>query len=250
MAEYRIDDLARLSGVSQRNIRAYRERHLLEPPRKVGRTALYSDVHLAQVRLISDLLGRGFKSSHIAQFLAGARDGHDLADVLGFREVMFGPWRGGLTDGPTTVTPEHPRRTELPVAADHPAVRRLVELGIATVSPAGAVLVDEEIARLVLSPPGVEHYLRVAVEVCDAAQAGIERLAADVVAALRSRVVGLLGESFLPDPQQLGDVVAVVSDHRDLGGRVVARRLDAALRQQVVAALSEYTASLMAGSAE
>src|SRR5690349_10951820 len=38
LAEYRLDDLARISGVTARNIRAYRERGLLDPPRRVGRS--------------------------------------------------------------------------------------------------------------------------------------------------------------------------------------------------------------------
>ena len=42
LAEYRLEELARVSGVSVRNIRAYRERGLLDPPRRDGRAALYA----------------------------------------------------------------------------------------------------------------------------------------------------------------------------------------------------------------
>ncbi|TFW32217.1 MerR family transcriptional regulator, partial [Pseudomonas fluorescens] len=51
LAEYRLDELAQLSGVNARNIRAYRERGLLDPPRRVGRSAYYDDAHVAQLRL-------------------------------------------------------------------------------------------------------------------------------------------------------------------------------------------------------
>ncbi|CAN5577420.1 hypothetical protein BH09ACT7_BH09ACT7_15980 [soil metagenome] len=88
MAEYRIDELAEASGVNSRNIRAYRERGLLEPPRRVGRTAIYNDDHLAQLQVINRLLARGFNSAHIAGFFQAMRGGHDLADVLGLREVV------------------------------------------------------------------------------------------------------------------------------------------------------------------
>ena len=40
-ASYRIDDLARVSGVTVRNIRAYQERGLLHPPRRAGRVASF-----------------------------------------------------------------------------------------------------------------------------------------------------------------------------------------------------------------
>ena len=90
MAEYRLDELAKASGVSVRNIRAYRERGLLDPPRHEGRSAFYGDRHLDQLRVISDLLRRGFHSAHIAEFFAIVRAGGDLADHLGVRAALFG----------------------------------------------------------------------------------------------------------------------------------------------------------------
>ena len=75
MAEYRIDEVAQVSGVSSRNIRAYRERGLLEPPRRVGRTAIYDDSHVTQLQIINRLLGRGFSSAHIADFFEAVRKG-------------------------------------------------------------------------------------------------------------------------------------------------------------------------------
>lgn len=90
LAEYRLEALAQASGVSVRNIRAYRERGLLDPPRRDGRWAFYGDHHLAQLAVISDLLRRGFHSTHIAEFFATVRDGGDLADHLGVRQAVFG----------------------------------------------------------------------------------------------------------------------------------------------------------------
>jgi DNA-binding transcriptional MerR regulator len=90
LAEYRLEALAQASGVSVRNIRAYRERGLLDPPRHEGRSAFYGDRHLDQLTVISDLLRRGFHSAHIAEFFAVVRDGGDLADHLGVRRAIFG----------------------------------------------------------------------------------------------------------------------------------------------------------------
>lgn len=85
MAEYRLEDLARISGVSARNIRAYRERGLLDSPRRVGRSAYYGERHLDQLTAISQLLAKGFNSAHIAEFFVALRGGRDLADGLGIR---------------------------------------------------------------------------------------------------------------------------------------------------------------------
>ncbi|WP_235849501.1 MerR family transcriptional regulator [Mycolicibacterium doricum] len=51
MVEYRLNELSRISGASTRNIRAYRERGLLDPPRRQGRSAFYTAFHLARVQL-------------------------------------------------------------------------------------------------------------------------------------------------------------------------------------------------------
>ncbi len=94
LAEYRLDDLARISGVSSRNIRAYRERGLLDPPRRQGRSAFYDDYHLSQLKTINQLLRKGFNSAHIAEFFARMREGHDLAAILGFSRRF---WAGAQT---------------------------------------------------------------------------------------------------------------------------------------------------------
>jgi len=91
LAEYRLDDLARISGVSARNIRAYRERGLLDPPRRIGRSAYYDDYHLSQLKTINQLLRRGFNSAHIAEFFASMRQGADLTDILGIQQAVLGP---------------------------------------------------------------------------------------------------------------------------------------------------------------
>lgn len=86
MTEYRIDDLARASGTTTRNIRGYQERGLLPRPLRRGRVAIYTERHLANLRAISKLLNSGFTLKHIATFLTDptARVGEvlDLAELL------------------------------------------------------------------------------------------------------------------------------------------------------------------------
>lgn len=86
LPDYRLGELSRVSGVSTRNIRAYRERGLLDPPRRAGRAAMYDDHHLAQLQTISQLLRRGFTSAHIAEFFEVVRRGGDLVEFLGLRQ--------------------------------------------------------------------------------------------------------------------------------------------------------------------
>ncbi|WP_132992856.1 MerR family transcriptional regulator [Gordonia zhaorongruii] len=92
MTEYRIDDLAAAAGTTTRNVRGYQDRGLIARPVRRGRIAIYTDEHLRRLRIINDLLTRGFTMTHIADFFDRLERGDDLAEVLGLREIMSARW--------------------------------------------------------------------------------------------------------------------------------------------------------------
>lgn len=102
MAEYRIDDLARTAGTTVRNVRAYQERGLLQPPRRAGRVALYDDAHLARLRLILRLLDRGATLQLIGDLVDAWHEGHNIADLLGLEAALLAP---GAEEPGEIVTP-------------------------------------------------------------------------------------------------------------------------------------------------
>ncbi|GGT37598.1 MerR family transcriptional regulator [Streptomyces chromofuscus] len=81
--EYRMEELARLAGITVRTLRFYRERKLLPPPRREGRIAWYDDHHLARLRTISALLERGHTLNGIAELAEAFDHGRDVADLIG-----------------------------------------------------------------------------------------------------------------------------------------------------------------------
>ncbi|GAA3158097.1 MerR family transcriptional regulator [Streptomyces rameus] len=81
--EYRMEELARLAGITVRTLRFYRERKLLPPPRREGRIAWYDDHHLARLRTIAALLERGHTLNGIAELAEAFDHGRDVADLLG-----------------------------------------------------------------------------------------------------------------------------------------------------------------------
>lgn len=81
--EYRMEELARLAGITVRTLRFYRERKLIPPPRREGRIAWYDDHHLARLRTISALLERGHTLNGIAELAEALDQGRDVADLLG-----------------------------------------------------------------------------------------------------------------------------------------------------------------------
>ena len=151
-----MDDLARISGVSARNIRAYRERGLLDPPRRVGRSAYYDDYHLSQLKTINQLLRRGFNSAHIAEFFASMRQGADLADILGIQRAILGPRPDEAPEAP--VGP-----SDRPVVGIDPEcdeARKLIDYGLAGLVDGGVVLNDRTMGAIVARTPDPLLYVR------------------------------------------------------------------------------------------
>ena len=64
-----IDELARESGMTARNIRAHQSRGLLPAPVVRARTGYYGAEHLARIRLIQDMQAQGFNLKSIERLL-------------------------------------------------------------------------------------------------------------------------------------------------------------------------------------
>ena len=120
-----IDELARRTGMTVRNIRAHQSRGLLPPPDVRGRTGYYGDEHAARIELIRDLQADGLNLEAIRRLLDGL-DGSST-EVLDFTRALRAPF--AATD---------------PDAVLQHAGRELARLGVA---PATALAVLEELRR-------------------------------------------------------------------------------------------------------
>ncbi|MFD8543511.1 MerR family transcriptional regulator [Streptomyces sp. NPDC059649] len=125
-AEYRIDDLAHLSGATVRTIRAYQDRGLLPRPERRGRANVYGDAHLARLRQIADLLDRGYTLASIKELLHAWDAGLDLGGVLGLVAEIDGPW----TDEEASRISRADLDAAFGGASDEAAVAEAVELGV------------------------------------------------------------------------------------------------------------------------
>ncbi|HEX5360839.1 MAG TPA: MerR family transcriptional regulator [Fluviicoccus sp.] len=90
--EFTIDDLARAAGTTVRNVRAYQDKGILPPPERRGRTGIYTDAHLARLRVIGQLLARGYSIANISELIAAWESGHDLRQLLGLENAITSPW--------------------------------------------------------------------------------------------------------------------------------------------------------------
>lgn len=90
--EYSIDELARTTGMTVRNIRAYQDRGLLPPPVRRGRKGIYNEDHLSRLRIIARLLDRGYTLSNIDELVATWEQGRDIGEILGLESAVSSPF--------------------------------------------------------------------------------------------------------------------------------------------------------------
>src|SRR5438067_13604196 len=83
-----IDELARRTGMTVRNIRAHQSRGLLPPPEIEGRTGYYGPEHVARLELIAEMQADGFNLQAIKRLLENTA-GSD-SEVLGFKRALLG----------------------------------------------------------------------------------------------------------------------------------------------------------------
>ena len=91
-SEFSVDELARAAGTTVRNVRAYQDRGLLDPPERRGRTGIYTPSHLSRLRIIGQLLDRGYTLASIGELFAALEQGHDLAELIGLENAVSSPW--------------------------------------------------------------------------------------------------------------------------------------------------------------
>jgi DNA-binding transcriptional MerR regulator len=120
-AELTIDELARASGMSVRNIREHQARGLLQPPEVRARIGYYGTEHLERLRLITELQSEGFNLKGIKRLI---EDAHGVTDRLAaVRRAVIEPFE---TEQPQVFSVEELQERFGP---DNDATERAVKLG-------------------------------------------------------------------------------------------------------------------------
>jgi DNA-binding transcriptional MerR regulator len=94
---YTIDQLAQVTGMTVRNIRAHQSRGLLPPPEVRGRTGFYGPEHVARIQLIVDMQADGFNLGAIARLLESTPPG-TAGSQLTFTHALREPWEDEQTE--------------------------------------------------------------------------------------------------------------------------------------------------------
>ena len=216
-----MEELAAAAGIPPRTVRFYRERKLLPPPRREGRIAWYDEHHLARLRTITGLLARGHTLGGIAQLLAAAESGRDVAEVLGLDAALATPWS---EESPLRLTPE--------ALADYFADQATAD-NLATALDIGYLAVDGDdlvhISRRLLEASSA--LVGEGIPLADVLAAGrAMRTRLDSLAAL---FIDLARAHVLPDTD-LGEAIARLRPLvRDIVEAELALAMDRALREEL-----------------
>jgi DNA-binding transcriptional MerR regulator len=91
-AEFSVEELARAARTTVRNVRAYQDRGLIPPPERSGRVGVYNEAHLSRLRIIGQMLERGYTLTSIGELLEAWERGSDLAGLFGLESAVSSPW--------------------------------------------------------------------------------------------------------------------------------------------------------------
>ena len=86
-----IDELARETGMTVRNIRSHATRGLLPPPEVRARTGYYGPEHVARLQLIQELQANGYNLAAIKHLLSRTQEG-SAGEVLGLARALLAPF--------------------------------------------------------------------------------------------------------------------------------------------------------------
>jgi DNA-binding transcriptional MerR regulator len=237
VAEYRIDDLARAAGMTTRNVRAYQDRGLLPAPRRAGRVALYGDAHLARLKLIGSMLGRGYTTAHIAEMLSAWEHGKDLADVLGVEQALVKPWGA---DQPTAMAVAEVRE----LAGDQAAFDWLVRLGIVSVHGSTATVTRPKLLESFAETRGYGLAMETVLDLHERVQAPIDAIARQLVRATAQHFAAVKGPDWVPEADELGELITRLGRFRQLAMSSVADTLATSIEQAMGEVLGDYVAHL------
>ncbi|MCW2787005.1 MAG: putative transcription regulator protein [Marmoricola sp.] len=245
---YRIDDLARASNVTVRNIRAYQERGLLHPPRREGRVAIFDDSHLSRLKIITSMLERGYTSGHITEMLTAWEGGSDLADVLGLEKALVQP---RLEDAPVTMTLAEVRA----LAVDKEALQRYIDVGLVEIKGAKARVKRPELLRAFGEMRGFGMPTDALVKLHSEVSMAVD----DISRALVNEAVRQVGDRFLTTPgpaaaeptsAEVGELVGTLTRFRELAMSTVIGTLSESMERTIEDLLADYLALSLPGSSE
>lgn len=238
--EYTIDELAREGRSTVRNVRAYQDRGLLPPPERRGRTGWYSEDHLARLRLISNLLARGYSLGNIGELIEALERGQNLSDILGLERAISSPWSD---EEPRVFTMAQLARMFGPVLKPK-TLRQVVQMGLlepqGTRFRAPSPKVLQAGAELSRAGMPLDDLL----SVLGGMRANVQRVADEMVQMV-ARLLDHYGEGELPPPEEVPQLAEIIWRLRPLAMMAIEAEVSRALERSANRFLGDRVAEIL-----
>ncbi|MBB4930052.1 DNA-binding transcriptional MerR regulator [Lipingzhangella halophila] len=241
MAEYRIDELARLADTTVRNVRVYQDRGLLSPPRREGRVGIYTEAHLARLRLIGQLLKRGYTFANIGELVSVWERGGNLTDVLGLESAVGDPWTDEIAGHITMAE----LRETFPGQVTPVALARALQAG----------LIEREGNRFRVPSPRLLHAgaelvragipLTTVLDISEQLQERIDTAARDLVGTVSEHIVSTHAPDGMLKGEEIAEVAALTRRLRPLAQTAVDAMLVQSMSRYLHQALGEHFAEVL-----
>jgi len=244
MAEYRINELADISGVSVRNIRVYQDRGLLPPPKIKGRTGWYSSEHLSRLKMISQMLERGYTFATISELLMAARYGLKVEHVLEGEPKRGSRWKNFRRVATITIS-----ELRKGLGATDNSIALGQRLGLLVKEGAGYAVTNPEVlaGAEVLVKAGID--LEVLLDRWERVQDDLQDIAASFVSIVTDKYL-VEGEPFELEESEVIRLAELVQTVRPMAHDIVEVAFSKAMDAEISKALDRGAEMMMASEDE
>lgn len=254
MSEYRIDELAQAAGTTVRNVRVYQDRGLLAPPRREGRVGMYTEAHLARLRMIGQLLQRGYTFANIAELVAAWESGGTLNDILGLESALGDSWSDEIA---TYITVGELARL-LNKEPDEHELQRAIAVGLFEVEGERLRVPSPRLLNAGVELAAAGMSIGEVLDIAERLRGQVNRMAEDLVGAVSDHIHATHAEGGIVSGDSVAPVAELVRRLRPLAQQAVdammaqamARSLDEAMGAHFAEVLEHIRATKAAESAQ
>lgn len=239
--EYTVEELAQAASSTVRNIRAYQDRGILAPPRLRGRKGVYSNAHLARLRVIAGLLERGYTINSIHDLLSALENGVDLRHLIGLEAAITSPW----TDEEPTWASMAEVLQMFSSAFTPEALQKAIELDL--LRPEGSQVRVRSMRTLRAGAQLVDMGIPLAdlLDIVIMLRGNVERVADELVKLVATHVLDEFEHSTAPPREEFPKIANLIWRLRPLAEMAVHAELARAMEKAVTRFLADKMANIV-----
>ncbi len=240
-AEYTVEELALAANTSVRNIRAYQDKGLLPPPTLRGRKGIYSNQHLSRLRVIANLLDRGYSLASILDLISGLEKGIGLSEILGIESAINTPW---AKEAPEVISMAQMIKlfgTELTPKA----IKLAGELGVATIQGTQVRVGSMSTLKVAADLCATGIPLIDQLEILRKSRDNVESVAKEFVRLISENVLKPYEQQSLPPKEEFPKIIDLIWRMRPMAEIVVKAELGRAMDIAASNILADQLAGIM-----